>query len=106
MLDELPEEHGEPVISVKAETASPTPSIDRRVDASQPKYNPGPIYLLEFCTVLALRDADTVRVLGKKVADTLFSVLRAATKHHPILVARAAYYLLQLLRAGYVSWLL
>lgn len=102
LLSELPEDDGEPVISVKTGTASPTPSLDRRVDARGPKYDAGLVYLLEFCTVLALRDADTIRAVGKTVADSLLGVLRTATEHHHILVSRAAFYLLQILRAGYV----
>lgn len=104
LLSELPEEDGDPVITVKAEAVSPTPSLDRRVDASGPKYDAGLVYLLEFCTVLALRDADTIRAVGKTVADSLLGVLRTATEHHHIAVSRAAFYLLQLLRAGYVRF--
>lgn len=104
MLGELPEDHGDPVISVKAENASPSPPPDRGVDAGRSNYDPGRVYLLEFCTVLALRDADTIAALGKQVADALFGVLRTAAEHHYILVSRAAFYLLQLLRAGYVCF--
>jgi brefeldin A-resistance guanine nucleotide exchange factor 1 len=80
--------------------------VDQEARASRSRYDPGVVYLLELCTVLALRDTDTIAGLGKRVADALFDVLRTATERHHTLVSRAAYYLLQLLRAGYVRWAL
>lgn len=104
MLSELPEDHGDPIISVKAENTLPSPPPGRDADAGRSNYDPGRVYLFEFCTVLALRDADTIAALGKQVADALFGVVRTAAEHHYILVSRTVFYLFQLLRAGYVCF--
>jgi brefeldin A-resistance guanine nucleotide exchange factor 1 len=61
------------------------------------------VFVLELATVLALRDEETVKDLAKDVIDALASVIRDATKHHYVVVARSAYYLLSLLKASNVS---
>lgn len=61
------------------------------------------VYILEFCTVLALRDEKTVELLGKSVAEALQMILRDSAQHHPILVSRAAYYQFSVLKESYVS---
>lgn len=66
-------------------------------------YDPAVVYILEFCTVLALRDDETVELLGKPVAEALQMILRDSAQHHPILVSRAAFYQFSVLKASYVS---
>jgi brefeldin A-resistance guanine nucleotide exchange factor 1 len=59
------------------------------------------VYLLEFCTVLALRDDKTMMALAADVAEALQNVMRNATRYHPIMVSRTMFYLLHLLHASY-----
>ncbi|PKS11595.1 hypothetical protein jhhlp_003360 [Lomentospora prolificans] len=101
LLHELPEDHGSAVISVKAPSAVPGSPDEGRSQDTQPRYNPGFIYLLEFCTVLTLRSEDSVGTFGEKLAGTLFGVLRNVTAHHAVAVARTAFYLLKLLHSSY-----
>ena len=68
-----------------------------------PKYDPAVVYVLELATCLALKDDETISVLGKMVADTLQNVIREASSAHHIIVSRAIYYLLSLLRQSHVS---
>lgn len=61
------------------------------------------VYILEFCSVLALRDEETVGLLGKPVAEALQMILRDSPQHHPYLISRAAFYQFSVLKASYVS---
>lgn len=63
------------------------------------------VYILELSTVLALRNEETVELLGEGVAKALQSILRDASRYHTSLVSRAAFYQFHILRASYVSWL-
>jgi brefeldin A-resistance guanine nucleotide exchange factor 1 len=53
--------------------------------------------------MLAVRDEETVKELAKDVADALATVIRNASNLHPVVIARAVYYLLVLLKASNVS---
>ncbi|KEZ46516.1 ARF guanine-nucleotide exchange factor 2 [Scedosporium apiospermum] len=101
LLDELPEDHGSAVISVKAPSTSPGPPGELKSNDAQLRYDPGLVYLLEFSTILTLRNRETICAFGEKLAEALFGVLRNATIHHPVAVARTVFYLLKLLRASY-----
>lgn len=68
-----------------------------------PKYDPSVTYILEFCTLLATRDGETIAKMGKAVFDTLQGVLRDSSQYHAITVSRATFYALKLLKASYVS---
>jgi golgi-specific brefeldin A-resistance guanine nucleotide exchange factor 1 len=102
LLEQLPEESGSSVIAVKTERAM-TPPNGQKPQGSAPNYDPSVAYILEFCTVLALRDVHTVEALGGPVTEALQSILRDATSHHPAVVSRTTLYLLRLLKASYVS---
>lgn len=103
LLDQLPEDSSTTVISVKHESL-PMPPINGQHPAERlPKYDPAVTYILEFCTILATRDAETIEKIGKKVFDTLQDVLRDSSQHHPITISRAAFYALTMLKASYVS---
>lgn len=62
------------------------------------------MYILELATILATRDAETVKQLGKDVADALQGVVRHAKELHPVIVSRTMYYLLNLLMASNVGY--
>ena len=71
--------------------------------AALPKYDPSAAYILEFCTVLAVRDAASVEGMGKQVFDTLQQLLRDSAYWHPITVSRATFYAFMILKHSYVS---
>ena len=66
-----------------------------------PVYDPSLVYLLELCTVLALRDVETIAALGADVAEALQNVMRNAASYHTIMVSRTMFYSLHLLHASY-----
>ncbi|KAI0021541.1 Sec7-domain-containing protein [Xylariomycetidae sp. FL0641] len=104
LLKQLPDDESSsvPVITVKPESVPSSPSSGTTKPATKkPAYDPAVAYVLEFCTVLTLRNAETVELLGKSVADALQMVLRNAGRYHPILVSRAAYYQFNVLKASY-----
>ncbi|KAH8879449.1 hypothetical protein GQ53DRAFT_671995 [Thozetella sp. PMI_491] len=101
LLDEIPEDNGSTVITVKAENIPGSPSNGQKPRQNSPVYDPALVYILEFCTILALRDEETVEVLGKRVVEALQAVLRDASNYHPILISRATFYLFKLLQASY-----
>ncbi|KAI1321934.1 Sec7-domain-containing protein [Xylariaceae sp. FL0255] len=104
LLDQLPDEDSSApvVISVKAESAPSSPaSGGSKTGQKKPLYDPTMVYILEFCTVLALRGSDTIELLGKSVADALQNIIRDAGRYHPVLVSRAAYYQFNVLKASY-----
>jgi brefeldin A-resistance guanine nucleotide exchange factor 1 len=104
LLDEIPEDNGSGVvITVKTESLPASPANGQKPRQKSPVYDPALVYILEFCTVLTLRDEKTVELLGKRVVEALQAILRDATNYHPILISRATFYLFRLLQASYVS---
>ncbi|KAI3323562.1 Sec7-domain-containing protein [Xylariaceae sp. AK1471] len=104
LLDQLPDDESSavPVITVKPESVPSSPaSGGNKTVHRKPTYDPAVVYILEFCTVLALRDPDTIELLGKHVAEALQMILRDAGRYHSALVSRAAYYQFNMLKASY-----
>lgn len=102
LLEQIPEDPGSTaVITVKTENMPSSPSNAQKSRHSNVIYEPAMVYILEFCTFLALRNEDTIELLGKRVVDALQAVLRDAKSYHPIMLERAAFYLLSLLQASY-----
>ncbi|KAK5657707.1 hypothetical protein OQA88_2779 [Cercophora sp. LCS_1] len=99
LLEQIPDDNAPAVITVKTENMPASPSQKPR--QGSPLYDPAMVYILEFCTVLALRDPDTVVLFGKRVVEALQAVLRDASRYHPILVERTTFYLFSLLQASY-----
>jgi brefeldin A-resistance guanine nucleotide exchange factor 1 len=106
LLAELPDDPTSIVISVKTETDPQAPTNGQKSAATGPAYDPAMVYLLELCTVLALRDKETIMALGADVAESLQNVMRNAASYHSIMISRSMFYLLHLLHAGYVSLIL
>lgn len=104
LLAQLPDDPTSIVISVKTETETPLPTNGQSVQSNGPVYDPSMVYLLELCTVLALRDDETIAALGADVAEALQNVLRNASSWHYIMISRNIYYLLNLLSASYVGY--
>ncbi|KAL1876336.1 hypothetical protein VTK73DRAFT_9579 [Phialemonium thermophilum] len=101
LLNEIPDDVDSGiVISVKAENV-PASAANGHKSQSKPVYDPTLVYVLEFCTVLALRDHNTMIALGKRVVDALQMILRDVGRYHPILVGRVTFYLFRLLHSSY-----
>lgn len=107
MLDQLPMDDHATVISVKQDNVAAPPSTNgQNSSPSLPRYDPTVAYILEFSTLLATRDADTVESSAKQVFDTVQGILRDPSRWHAITVSRATFYSFKILRASYVSHLL
>ncbi|KAK3991403.1 hypothetical protein QBC44DRAFT_237285 [Cladorrhinum sp. PSN332] len=100
LLAQIPEDNGLTVITVKTENI-PSPPNGQKARQNTAVYDPGLVYILEFCTILALRDEATVEVLGKRVVEAIQEILRDVPRYHPVLIERATYYLFNLLKASY-----
>lgn len=103
LLSQVPDDPSSIVISVKSETDSPAATNGQRAAANSPVYDPSLVYVLELCTVLALRDEETVAALGADVAEALQNIMRNQKSWHTIMTSRTIYYILSLLHASYVS---
>lgn len=90
-----------PAITVRPDGLPSSPGVKQ--SHNQTNYDPSVAYILEVCTVLALRDEETVELLGKEVSEALQAILRDASRHHSILVSRVAFYQFSVLKASYVS---
>lgn len=105
LLEQLPEKSSPVVITVKPERPTPNPARTNghRAVNQGPVYDPAIVFVLELGTILAMRDGESIAIVGRAVADALHTVVRDASNIHPLLLARAVYYLLQLLNASQVS---
>ncbi|GKT92802.1 sec7 domain-containing protein [Colletotrichum tofieldiae] len=89
------------VIVVKSENMPAAPINGQKSAQTSVVYDPAMAYILEFSTVLALRDQNTVQLIGKRVIEALQAVLRDAVNYHYLIVSRATFYLLKLLQVSY-----
>lgn len=107
LLEHMPEDSLPRVIVVKPELPAATPvrPNGQKSRPNGPSYDPTLVFTLELATLLALRDAETIEALGRDVAHALQSVIRDAVNVHYVVLSRAVYYLLSLLRASDVSTL-
>ena len=105
LLEQLPEKSSPVVITVKPERPSPNPprTNGHRIVNQGPIYDPAIVFVLELATVLAMRDAESIAILGQAVADALHTVVRDAANVHSLVLSRSVYYLLRLLNASQVS---
>ncbi|KAK3390865.1 hypothetical protein B0H63DRAFT_500126 [Podospora didyma] len=101
LLDQIPDDSGSTVITVKTEGTTVPAVNGQKARQSNAIYDPTLVYILEFCTVLALRDESTVELLGKRVVEAIQAVLRDVSRYHTILIERATFYLFTLLQASY-----
>ncbi|KAH7116070.1 hypothetical protein B0J11DRAFT_116620 [Dendryphion nanum] len=102
LLEQIPEDGSPRVIVVKPDLPNnPNPRTNGiKAKLNRPNYDPSLVFVLELATVLVLRDEETVKELAKDVTDALASVIRDASKLHPVVIARSVYYLLSLLKAS------
>jgi len=103
LLSKLPDDPSSIVITVKSESDLSSAEGSAKRPSTGLLYDPSMVYILELCTVLALRDSETINLLGGDVAEALQNVMRNAPSYHHIMVSRTMYYVLHLLHASYVS---
>jgi brefeldin A-resistance guanine nucleotide exchange factor 1 len=60
------------------------------------------VYILELATIIAMRDEETIALIGQGVADALQNVVRDASNVHPLVISRVVFYVLQLLNRSQV----
>lgn len=102
LLDQIPYDDQTAVIAVKQDNIVSPPTNGQPESASQPKYDPSVAYILEFCTILALRDEDSIELMGKPVFDTVWRLLRDPNEWHPLALSRATFHALSILKSSYV----
>ena len=97
----VPRESSPVVAVIKPEPGSPNPAkMNGHRAASQ--YDPTVIYMLELASMIAIKNT-TSDTIGKSVVEVLQDVIRSSGTLHPLVVSRAAFYLLHVLYANYVS---
>lgn len=91
------------VVKPALPTQNPNRPEGDRINPDNPSYDPATVYVLELATIIALRDQDTIGVLGKDVFEALHNIIRNAASTHPVVVSRAVFYLLSLICINHVS---
>jgi brefeldin A-resistance guanine nucleotide exchange factor 1 len=102
LLDQLPENSHEAVITVKQEGMPTAAPNGPESSTGSLRYDPTVAFLLESSTMLAARDDEAVESMGKQVFDAMQGIVRDSANWHPITVSRATFYALKILKAGYV----
>lgn len=90
------------MIVVKSDNVSSSTTNGLKPAQTSVAYDPAVAYIMEFSTVLALRDEATIQLVGKRVIEALQGVLRDSGRYHCIVVSRASFYLFKLLQVSYV----
>ena len=102
LLEQLPDDDSTTIISVKQDNMpNPPPNGQQQGTTEPPKYDPSAPYILEFSTILATRDDGSIESMAEKVFHTIQGILRDASQWHAITVARAVFYALHILKAGF-----
>ena len=105
LLKQLPEPSSPAVIVVRPDRSGPAPirTNGHRANPMKPAYDPSVVFVLELAVIMATRDHGSVALMGQPMADALQTVVRDATNVHPLVLARAVFYLLYFLNASQVS---
>lgn len=105
LLEQLPEESSPVVIVVKSDRPNPAPvrTNSHRTTSQGLLYDPSVVFILELATIIAMRDEETIELIGQAVADALQNVLRDASNVHPLVISRVVFYLLHLLNRSQVN---
>ena len=105
LLKQLPEPSSPAVIVVRPDRPGPAPirTNGHRPNPLTPIYDPSVVFVLELATIMATRDHTSVALMGQAVADSLQNIVRDAANVHPLVLARAVFYLLFLLNASQVG---
>lgn len=101
LLSQLPDDPSSTIIAVKSDNNAATANGQKNLGDGL-IYDPAFVYILELCTVLSLKDENSVLQSGAQVSEALQNVIRDSANYHPTLIARAVFYLLSILHASYV----
>ena len=102
LLEKVPRESTPMVAVIKPEPGSPNPNKNT-TRPGMPLYDPSTVYILELASVIAIKNTSGREVISKEVVEVLQGVVRNSNSLHPLVVSRAAFYLLHVLHANYVS---
>lgn len=102
LLSQLPDDSSSTIIAVKSDNNAATVNGQKNLGDGL-IYDPAFVYILELCTVLSLKDENSVLQSGAQVSEALQNVIRDSANYHPTLIARAVFYLLNLLHTSYVG---
>ncbi|KFX95600.1 hypothetical protein V495_03705 [Pseudogymnoascus sp. VKM F-4514 (FW-929)] len=100
LLSQLPDDPSSTIIAVKSDNNAATANGQKNLGDGL-IYDPAFVYILELCTVLSLKDENSVLQSGAQVSEALQNVIRDSANYHPTLIARAVFYLLSILHASY-----
>ncbi|PFH55825.1 hypothetical protein XA68_17561 [Ophiocordyceps unilateralis] len=103
LLEQIPENDQTAVISVKQDMVTASPVNGQSPAMAAPAYDPSTVFILEFGTILATRDRASVDAIGKELFDALQTLLRDFKNWHPLIISRATFYTLMVLKHGYDS---
>ncbi|KAJ4155394.1 hypothetical protein LMH87_000641 [Akanthomyces muscarius] len=101
LLDQLPEDDSTNIMSVKHENLPNPPPSNHSTATGPLKYDPSIAYVLEFCTLLATRDTESIDEMAELVFQRVQGILRHSAQWHAITVSRAVFYALRILKDGF-----
>ncbi|KAF5127947.1 hypothetical protein E5D57_008881 [Metarhizium anisopliae] len=101
LLEQIPEDDQAAVMTVKQDSIAPVSANTQVQAVAQPTYDPSVAYILEFCTILAVRTDECIKLMGKTVFDVVLGLLRDPAQWHPITLSRAIFHALSILKSSY-----
>lgn len=103
LLRQIPDDDQTTVITIKHDTIAPASATIAQLPTSHhPSYDPSVAYILELCSIAAVRGEDCIQSIGKAVFSAIFELLKDSTRWHPITLSRVAFYALFVLKKSYV----
>lgn len=91
------------MITVKQDSTPTVAATNHSATSSHPTYDPTVAYILEFCTILTLKNDELIHSMGRPVFSVVLGLLRDPMKWHPITLSRATFHAFSILKKSYVS---
>ncbi|KAG6054890.1 hypothetical protein E4U32_006633 [Claviceps aff. humidiphila group G2b] len=101
LLDQIPEDDRNTVITVKQDSTPTVAATNHPATPSHPTYDPTVAYILEFCTILTLKNDELIHSMGRPVFSVVLGLLRDPMKWHPITLSRATFHAFLILKKSY-----
>ncbi|KAG6022171.1 hypothetical protein E4U19_005205 [Claviceps sp. Clav32 group G5] len=101
LLDQIPEDDRNTVITVKQDSTPTVAATNHPATSSHPTYDPTVAYILEFCTILTLKNDELIHSMGRPVFSVVLGLLRDPMKWHPITLSRATFHAFSILKKSY-----
>ncbi|KAG6070005.1 hypothetical protein E4U16_007218 [Claviceps sp. LM84 group G4] len=101
LLDQIPEDDRNTVITVKQDSTPAVAATNHPATSSHPTYDPTVAYILEFCTILTLKNDELIHSMGRPVFSVVLGLLRDPMKWHPITLSRATFHAFSILKKSY-----